>query len=99
MNRVKLEERVFELVGYMVTSGRNLLNETPLYGPFRLVDAASRLIAILEEEGVGSDRLQAMRTEIDAGKYSVMSDVEEFELFLDSLVDTLVDHADFEKRR
>jgi hypothetical protein len=99
MNRVKLEERVFELVGYMVTSGRNLLTETPLYGPFRLVDAASRLISILKEEGVGSDRLQAMRTEIDAGKYSVMSDVKEFESFLDSLVDTLVDHADFEERR
>jgi len=99
MDRVKLEERVFELVGYMVTSGRNLLNETPLYGPFRLVDAASRLISILKEEGVGSDRLQAMRTEIDAGKYSVMSDVKEFESFLDSLVDTLVDHADFEERR
>jgi len=99
MDRVKLEERVFELVGYMVTSGRNLLTETPLYGPFRLVDAASRLISILKEEGVGSDRLQAMRTEIDAGKYSVMSDVEEFESFLDSLVDTLVDHADFEERR
>ena len=99
MNRVKLEERVFELVGYMVTSGRNLLTETPLYGPFRLVDAASRLISMLEEEGVGSDRLQAMRTGIDAGKYSVMSDVEEFESFLDSLVDTLVDHADFEERR
>jgi len=99
MNKVKLEERVFELVGYMVTSGRNLLTETPLYGPFRLVDAASRLISILEEEGVGSDRLQAMRTEIDAGKYSVMSDVEEFESFLDSLVDTLVDHVDFEERR
>jgi len=98
MNRVKLEERVFDLVGYMVTSGRNLLNETPLYGPFRLVDAASRLILILEEEGVESDRLQAMRTEIDAGKYSVMSNVEEFESFLDSLVDTLVDHADFEER-
>ncbi len=99
MDRVKLEERVFELVGYMVTSGRNLLNETPLYGPFRLVDAASRLISILKEEGVGSDRLQAMRTGIDAGKYSVMSDVKEFESFLDSLVDTLVDHADFEERR
>lgn len=99
MNKVKLEERVFELVGYMVTSGRNLLTETPLYGPFRLVDAASRLISILEEEGVGSDRLKAMRTEIDAGKYSVMSDVEEFESFLDSLVDTLVDHVDFEERR
>lgn len=98
MNKIRLEEKVFELVGYMVTSGRNLLNETPLYGPFRLVDAASRLISILEEEGIVSERLRAMQKKIDAGKYSVMSDVEEFKPFLDSLVNTVVDHADFEER-
>jgi hypothetical protein len=40
-----------------------------------------------------------MQERIDAGKYFVMSGVEEFESFLDSLVDTLVDHADFEQRR
>ena len=99
VDQARLEQAVFELVGYMVTSGRNLIDETPLYGPFRLVDAVSRLILILEKEGVVSDRLRTMQERIDAGKYFVMSDVDEFESFLDSLVDTLVDHADFEERR
>ncbi len=96
MNEARLEQEVFELVGYMVTSGRNLIDETPLYGPFRLVDAASRLVSILEKGGVTSDRLTAMQKEIDNGKYCVMSSKQEFVSFLDSLVDVLVDHANFE---
>ena len=93
MNEARLEQAVFELVGYMVTSGRNLIDETPLYGPFRLVDAASRLIFMLEEEGIVSDRLRIMRERIDSDKYSVMRTQEEFKVFLDSLVDVLVDYA------
>jgi hypothetical protein len=89
-----LEEEMFALVGYMVTSARNLVDETPTYGPFRLVDAASRLIAILEEEGMASDRLELMRGKIDSGKYSVMTDQDEFTAFLDAIVGSLVDHAD-----
>jgi len=81
----------------MVTSGRNLIDETPLYGPFRLVDAASRLITILEEEGVASSRLAAIQEEIDNGKYSVMNSKQEFTSFLDSIVDVLVDYASLEK--
>jgi hypothetical protein len=52
-----IEPKAFELVCYMVTSACNLLNENRLYGPFRLIDAASRLITLLEEEGVRSKRL------------------------------------------
>lgn len=96
MDKARLEQAVFELVGYMVTSGRNLLDETPLYGPFRLVDAASRLILILGKEGIASDRLAAMQEEIDSGKYCVMNSKQEFTSFLDSLVDALVDYAGFE---
>jgi len=92
MHEIGLEEKIFELVGYMVTSGRNLLDETPLYGPFRLVDAASRLILLLEDEEVISSRLSVIRERIDAGKYSVMTSPGEFRTFLDSLVDALVDH-------
>jgi len=88
-----VEATLFELVGYMVTSARNLLDETPLYGPFRLVDAASRLVSILESQGMGSDRLRAMREAIDAGKYSVMNDKAEFAAYLDGLVERLIDHA------
>ena len=97
MDQARLEQKVFELVGYMVTSGRNLIDETPLYGPFRLVDAASRLITILEEEGVASSRLAAIQEEIDNGKYSVMNSKQEFTSFLDSIVDVLVDYASLEK--
>ena len=98
MNRVKLEERVFELVGYMVTSGRNLLTETPLYGPFRLVDAASRLIGILEEEGIESSRLSTIREQIDEGKYSEMVDEAEFRTYLDAVVNTIIDHMELEQK-
>ena len=93
MNRARLEQAVFELVGYMVTSGRNLIDETPFYGPFRLVDAASRLILMLEKEGIVSDRLRTMQERIDSGKYLVMKTQQEFMSFLDSLVDVLVDYA------
>ncbi len=94
MDKRQLEEEIFALVGYMVTSARNLVDETPTYGPFRLVDAASRLIAILEEEGIASDRLRLMRNKIDSGKYCVMTDQDEFTAFLDAIVGALVDHAD-----
>ncbi len=59
-----IETKAFELVCYMVTSACNLLNENKLYNPFRLLDAASRLITILEEEGVESKRLREIRERI-----------------------------------
>ncbi|MCX6095655.1 MAG: DUF6092 family protein [Candidatus Bipolaricaulota bacterium] len=85
------EQELFDLVGYMVTSARNLLDEPPLYGPFRLLDSASRLIAILEETSAASPRLLALRGRIEAGKYSVMGEETAFRAFLDDLVNALVD--------
>jgi hypothetical protein len=96
VNEHRLEEAVFELVSYMVTSGRNLIDETPLYGPFRLVDAASRLVSILKDEGIASHRLSQLQEAIDNQKYSVMQDEQTFQSFLDSLVDLVVDNASFE---
>jgi len=92
MDRQAFEQAIFDLVGYMATSGRNLIDETPLYGPFRLVDAASRLIEILQQEGIASSRLSTLREHIDAGKYSVMVDRQEFTHYLDTLVNAVVDH-------
>jgi len=94
MSSGTLEAKLFDLIGYMATSGRNLVDETPLYGPFRLVDAASRLVRILEEEGIASSRLSTLRERIDAGKYTVMTDAKEFTAFLDRIVDAVVDHMD-----
>lgn len=85
-----IEPKVFELICYMVTSACNLLNENRLYGPFRLVDATSRLITLLEDEGVESDRLKEIRERIIAGQYSVMEDEKIFADFLQDLVLSLV---------
>jgi len=91
------EMELFDLVGYMVTSARNLLDETPLYGPFRLVDSASRLIGILEKAGTASPRLLALRDRVEAGKYSVMGEEPAFRAFLDDLVHAVVDEMTGER--
>jgi hypothetical protein len=85
-----VESKAFELVCYMVTSACNLLNENKLYGPFRLIDAASRLITLLEEEGVRSKRLEEIRERIIARQYSVMEDEKVFADFLQDLVLDLI---------
>lgn len=94
-----LEQKVFDLVGYMITSARNLLDETPLYGPFRLVDAVSRLIEILEEEGKASPRLAALRERVETGKYLVMREQDEFRKYLEGLVNALVDEMTSPQRK
>jgi len=86
----ELEREFFELVCYMVTSARNLIPENKLYGPFRLIDAVSRLIDIIQKLGLKSARLQAIQRQIEEGKYKVMETEEEFTAFLENLVMSLV---------
>jgi len=89
-----LEKKFYELVCYMVTSARNLVAETKLYGPFRLVDSASRLVEILPQVGVDSVRLRSIRRQIEDGKYTVMEDESTFSSYLESLVMALVQAMD-----
>ena len=85
-----VEKEIFELVCYMVTSARNLVRETKMYGPFRLIDACGRLIGILEPMGAGSEFLVGVKAQIEENKYKVISDEEAFVDFLDNLVLELV---------
>ncbi|RIE16874.1 DUF6092 family protein [Candidatus Cryosericum septentrionale] len=80
------KEQIFGLVGYMLTSACNLVNETKSYGPFRLIDAASRLITILSENNISSPSLEKIREKIEQGKYKVMEDDSQFSAFLNDLV-------------
>ena len=82
----KLKKELFELICYMIVSARNLDQETKMYGPFRLVDAASKLIEILEKNEIYDEFLSQVRTIIEVNKYKVMTDKEEFLSFLDDLV-------------
>ena len=81
-----LRDRVYKLVCYMASSAHNLVGEPPLYGPFRLVDASSRLIEILEDEGAADEALLKARDLIEEKKYLVMQDEKAFLEFLNELV-------------
>lgn len=86
MDKHVFEDKIFELVSFMIVSGRNLLEEPTRYGPFRLVDAVGRLINILEDADMSSERLRSIRDKIEEGKYSAMGTEKEFEEFLEASV-------------
>lgn len=82
-----LYREFMDLMGYMITSARGLLDEPQIYGPFRLVEGVSRLCELMEkEEGADSAFLSQLKAKIDEGKFSVMSDVDAFTKMLDEIV-------------
>ena len=94
MDKTKFGAQMFELVSYMSVSARNLLEEPARYGPFRLVDAASRLVDILKEHGLENEALLRVQAKIDAGKYDAMGTEAAFEQFLESVVLLLVEEIE-----
>ena len=86
----EFEQEFFELICFMVTSARNLIQENRLYGPLRLVDAVSRLVDILEKLDLKSPRLEAIKERIEEGEDTVMESEEKFTTFLENLVMELV---------
>jgi hypothetical protein len=88
------EKEIFNLICYMITSARNLVEETKMYGPFRLIDASSRLIEILEKEDLSSSFLDKVRDSIENNKYKVVTDKDGFIRFLDDLVLMMVEELE-----
>jgi len=86
--RITGDDYLLELIAFLATSARGCIDEPPIYGPFRLIDALSRLIDLpkyatcLKED----DFLHKIKAEIEEKKYSVMSNTEEFQDMLDSVV-------------
>lgn len=78
--RVLSEEEAFELLVYLITSALGCVDEPRLYGSFRLIDAASKLIgfAIQVEDIEGAEFLRDLKQDIDKGKLSPMSDEKSF---------------------
>jgi hypothetical protein len=81
-------EYIYDLATYMLTSARGCIEEPLLYGPLRLIEALSRLVAISQYAPcVKKDEfLLAAKKKIDQNKYTVMQSEEEFTKFLDSLI-------------
>ncbi|MCS7131566.1 MAG: DUF6092 family protein, partial [Hadesarchaea archaeon] len=86
--RTEVDERLFDILIFLATSARGCIDEPPLYGPFRLVDALSRLIDLYDHvPGLKKDAfLIEIKAEIDGKKFLVMNDPEGFKKFLDELV-------------
>jgi hypothetical protein len=87
MSEQTLLEGLFDLIGYMLTSARGLVDEPRLYGPFRLVDGVSKLCTLFEHEDIPRKNFYTkLRKIIDEGKFSVMTDEKAFIGLLDELV-------------
>ena len=83
----KLYRELMDLMGFMITSARGLLDEPQLYGPFRLIDGASKLCAIMENRVEADNELFArIKDKIDEGKFNVMTDLAAFTSMLDEVV-------------
>jgi len=87
MEKTPFDQGSVELIAYMLTSARNLMDEPALYGPFRLLDGVSRLCELVTESGhADKEFLVKLKEKIDNGKYSVMTDVDSFTALMDEAV-------------
>jgi len=86
--RITGDDYLLELVAFLATAARGCMDEPPLYGPFRLIDALSRLIELPKYAKCLKDDnfLHRIKAEIEEKKYSVMFDTGEFQDMLDSVV-------------
>jgi hypothetical protein len=80
----QLNREFMELIGYLITSARGLIDEPKSYGPFRLIEGVSRLCeTLLEEEGTDRQFLEELKQAIDESKFVLMTDMEAFVEMLD----------------
>jgi hypothetical protein len=82
MKAERLREDLVVLVGYLLTSAYGLYDEPANYGPFRLVDAAGRLLSAMEAAGLSDPFLMELRQGIEAQRFG-RSDDEALRAFLD----------------
>lgn len=86
MDEKQLQEDFYDLYGYMASAAKELLKDPQIYGPFRMVDALSRVISLAEKYGKADSFSSGIKEFIEQNKYSMMSDEEEFTGFLNELV-------------
>ena len=82
------DDYLLELVAFLATSARGCIDEPPIYGPFRLIDALSRLTDLPKYATCLKDDafLHEIKAEIEEKKCSLIFDTEEFQDMLDSVV-------------
>jgi hypothetical protein len=81
-----LDDGLFDLIGYLLTSARGLLDEPPEYGPFRLIEGVSRLCGLMSTSSRRRELLGRLKLVIDGDKLTVMTDAKAFKGLLDNAV-------------
>jgi len=82
------DDYLFEIAVFLATSALNCIDEPPLYGPFRLLDALSKVADLpkyapcLKEDPF----LQKIKAIVDEKKFLVMYSAEEFRKAIDEIV-------------
>lgn len=84
MSSRALSDQLLLLVGFLLTSAHGLVNEPETYGPVRLLDAAGRVLAMMDEQGMLDDSLRDIRAEIDHERFGPL-DEEGLSVKLDQL--------------
>ncbi len=72
MDSENLKEELFYLTGFMLTSALGLYHEPADYGIYRLLDAAGRLLTIMEAHGLADDFMLGLSQEIEEEKAGSM---------------------------
>jgi len=74
------EEDLYEILAFLFSSAHLLVSEPHLYGTFRLIDAATRLIGFALEGGELEDDkfLRQLKEDVDARKLLLMTDEETY---------------------
>ena len=90
MDSDALRFEMLALLSYLAVSARGCVDEPPLYGPFRLVDAMSRLMQILESAGLSGEGWAELGAYVDENKYAVIDEAADSRAFLDELVARVV---------
>ena len=86
VTNVLTEQQALELVAYLLSAAEITLFEPDLYGPFRLIDAASRLAGyVIENHPEAAPIFAQLRDEIDQKKGWMMWDPPGFRSFVASL--------------
>lgn len=85
-----LERALLEVVGYAVTSARMLLDETPTYGPLRLLEVAARTVSAMESAGINPAANTELKARIEASIPALFEGEESFRATVDRLIETLL---------
>jgi hypothetical protein len=83
---------LFELVVYLVSCSRLSLEEPTIYGSFRLIEGAARVIEALDPDG-SDEYLARTRSLIEQNKLLMIDRQDEYRHWLDELLRQIVAEA------